>query len=357
MALFAVFTMVLFQNCGKPATSDEATDGDGQTLRPDFSKLTPSCFVPEASNPILGMGDLIAGANWNDPHVLKVGNQFIMYASADTNFGENIKIYRLISSNGKDWTLSPSTAVFEKSPDPAAWDRKSTETPAVVYFKGLYYLFYIGYPITLTDSSSYKVGYATSPDGITWTRQAPYLSPTNPSGPPDLNFMQYVVGEPAPIVFNDKIYLYFTALGAHMSVNSTLFTIGLITSDDGVSWSAPQMVLEPDQGLYPRSSWMGYSTPHAAVLNNQVHLFFDVALDPFKQVKLHHAVSNDGINSWTHDSTSIFNAAQFPWTDDQINGPAVLLDGTNLYMWFAGQGDIGNFPNIKMGIGLAVCPL
>ncbi len=302
------------------------------------------------------MGSFFAGSNWNDPHVLKVGSQFVMYASADINFSKNIKIYRLVSSDGINWQLSPSTAVFEKSSTPSAWDSESTETPAVVYFKNQYYMFYTGYT-DQTDSSTYAVGYATSPDGIHWTRQTPRFAPTNPHGTPDLNFMQYVVGEPAPVVFNNKLYLYFTAQGAHMSVMSTLFTIGLVTSDDGLNWSAPQMVLVPDQSIYPRSTWIGYSTPHAAVLNNQVHLFFDVAKDPFKQEKFHHASSADGINSWNLDSTAIFDKSQFSWADDQINAPAVLLDGTNLMMWFGGQGNISSFPNISMGIGMAICPL
>ena len=324
---------------------------------PDFTKLTPTCFIPDGSTPIIGMGDLIPGANWNDPHVLKVGNEFIMYASADINFSQNIKIYRLISTNGKNWSLSPSSAVFEKSADPTAWDRKSTETPAVIYFKNQYYLFYTAYPITLSDPTSYNVGYATSSDGITWTRQTPRLIPTNPAGAPDLNFMQYVVGEPAPVVFNNKIYLYFTAEGAHLSVGTTLFTIGLVTSDDGISWSTPQMVLAPDQTLYPRSTWIGYSTPHAVVLDGKMNLFFDVAKDPFKQEKLHRAVSTDGLSGWVHDNTALLNKSQFSWADDQINGPAVLLDGTNLFLWFGGQGNLAAFPNINMGIGLAICPL
>jgi predicted GH43/DUF377 family glycosyl hydrolase len=338
-------------------TSSSGGGGNKSSLPvADFAKLKPSCFVPVQSNPIIALNGFFAGAEWNDPHVIKVGNQFVMYASADTNFVKNIKIYRLVSSDGQNWSLSPSTAVFEKSSDPAAWDRQSVETPAVVFFKGFYYLFYTGYS-DQTDSSTYRVGYATSPDGINFTRQATSFAPTNPGGAPDLNFMQYVVGEPAPVVFNDKLYLYFSANGAHMSVMSTEFTIGLTTSSDGQTWSAPQMVLEPDQTLYPRSSWVGYSTPHAQVLNNQVHLFFDVAQDPFNQTKFHHAVSADGITNWNLDSTAIFDRSQFSWIDSQIDGPAVLLDGTNLYMWFGGQGNLANFPNINMGIGMAICPL
>ncbi len=345
-----------FNSCSSTSDSGLIGANSPANIQPDFSKLKASCFIPEVSNPILKMGSLIAGSNWNDPHVIKVKNQFVMYASADTNFSKDIKIYRLISSDGKNWSLSPSHAVFEKSQDSNAWDRQSVETPAVVFFKNQYYMFYTGYS-NQTDSSTYNIGFATSPDGIVWTRQSPRLMPTNPKGAPDLNFMQFVVGEPAPVVFNNKIYLYFTAEGAHLDLNNTQFTLGLITTDDGLNWSTPQEVLRPNQTIYPRNTWIGYSTPHAANINNQIHLFFDVARDPFIQEKIHHATSNDGISGWNLDSTSIFDKTRFSWADDQINGPAVLLDGTNLYLWFGGQGNISSFPNISMGIGMAICPL
>ena len=59
----------------------------------DISKLTPDCFTPYLSNPLLTSGDLFTGSTWNDPHVLKVDNQYIMYASSDISFNHDIKIY------------------------------------------------------------------------------------------------------------------------------------------------------------------------------------------------------------------------------------------------------------------------
>jgi hypothetical protein len=85
-------------------------------------------------------------------------------AAEDVNFGQNIKIYRLVSTDAKTWSLSPSTAVFERSSNPSAWDSSCTETPAVVYFKGQYYMFYTGYT-DQSDIATYKTGFATSPDG------------------------------------------------------------------------------------------------------------------------------------------------------------------------------------------------
>lgn len=328
---------------------------------PDFSKLTPSCFVPNALNPILTRGTPATtfAADWNDPSVIKVGNQYVMYASSDNNFDLNIAIYRMVSNDGLNWTLNPTNPVFQADPNTAAWDHRATETPAVVYFNGVYHMFYTGYPVDYTDAYSYKIGHATSADGINWTRDPnnPIVSPTDPyNTTADLSFDQWVAAEPAPVVFNNKIYLYFTAVGANATLGTTLEVIGLTTSSDGTSWSTPQSVLEPDQTLYPRTGgsidWIGYSTPMAAVLNGQVHLFFDVVQNlPWMQLKIHHASSSDGINNWTQDSSPIFTNTDFGWTSSQIRSPTVLLDGTTLYLWFAGD------DNSTLGIGEAKCAL
>lgn len=347
----------------KPVTGSSSASN---TTTADFSKLTPSCFAPEASLPILSKGSLFAGATWNDPHIIKEGNFYVMYASADTNFNGDIKIYRLQSTDGVSFTLAPSYAVLSKGTGGADWDRKSVETPAVVKFNSTYYLFYTGYPTTSSDPKTYQIGYATAPDGVTFTKQAPRFAPNDPTNTtPNLSFNQWIVAEPAPVVFNNKIYLYFTALGADVSVGTTLQTIGLVKSSNGVTWTSPTRVLSPDQTLYPRGSagsgLKGYSTPHAVVLNNQVHLFFTVIQETAggdRQIKLHHARSADGETGWIHDTQEIFERSEFtPWADQDLRSPALHLEGKELLMWFAGNGDTSGFPNVQMGIGLARCAL
>lgn len=324
----------------------------------DFSLLTPSCFSAYSGNPILQTNDLFTNAMWNDPSVLYENGQYIMYASASVGFDGNVKIYRLVSTNSINWSLSPSTAVLEKGTG-GAWDDKSVETPNVVKFNGTYYMFYTGYQTnTATD---FKIGYATSPDGITWTKSGsnPILDSVGGAAVPD-DFDQFVVAEPGAIVFNNQIYLYFTAQGyittsGGVTINDQLMTIGLITSSDGTTWSAPQRVYDPDQTLYARSSnWKGHSTPNPIVMNGQVHLFTDVMYTDGgtdTQRKLHHAYSSDGTSNWTNNSASLFDRSDFAWTAGEIRSPTVYFDGDYLKMWFAGH------QSFTLGIGYASCYL
>ncbi len=287
------------------------------------------------TNPIIKSNDFFDGSSWNDPHVIHDGNQFIMYASASKNFDGNVKIFRLISEDGIHWELSPTNAVLEKSV--SGWDSHSVETPAVLLYEGQYHLFYTGYSGTPIETQYYKIGHATSSDGISWTKDATFLlESTNPLGAPNLDFNQFVVGEPGPVVFDGKIYLYFTALGANSSVGTTWQVIGL-TIYDGTTWSTPQSVLEPDLDLYPRLSFIGYSTPNAVVKNDKIHLYYDVVADPWKQVKLHHAVSDDGISGWLQDASSLLNKEGFDWTQEEIRAPSALEYNEKLYLYFAGH--------------------
>ena len=208
---------------GCSGSSGSSSQDATASATPDFSRLTPACFSASASNPILTRGSLLSGSDWNDPSVIKVGSQYVMYASSDNNFDLNIAIYRLVSNDGLNWTLNPSSPVFEADPNPAmplVWDHRAVETPSVVYFNGQYHLFYTGYPVIHTDAYSYKIGHATSADGITWVRDASYIvAPNDPyNTTPNLTFNQWISAEPAAVVFQNKLYLYFTAVGAKIGL-------------------------------------------------------------------------------------------------------------------------------------------
>ena len=165
----------------------------------------------------------------------------------------------------------------------------------------------------------------------------------------------FLVGEPGAVVFEGKVYLYFAGNGYDTKLANPVFSIGLATSPDALSWSKPIRALSPDQVQYPRASWLGYSTPAALVLGGEVHLFFDVIRDmPFTQVALRHARSADGANGFIQDEGAIFSTADFAFTAREIRAPSPLLDGTKVRLWFAGD-DGGASPTLS--IGQAACAL
>lgn len=354
MTLFLVFSLLTTAGVsacqgGEPAPLPIPS----QPLMPNTAGISPSCFQPSPSNPILKNGDHFKGSGWNDPSVLYVNGQFIMYASAGTEGGD-VNVYRLVSNDGVKWSMSPQTPVLAKSE--SGWDNKNIETPSVVFFKGQYHMFYTGYNTGHEDVFGYKIGHAVSADGIQWTRRnAPVSEPTNPKAKePNFDFNQYIVGEPGAIVYGNEIYVYFTAVGVNKDVGSTLQTIGLITSPDGEAWSQPVPVLSPDQSVYPRSAGVvGFSTPSAIKIGNEVHLFTDVAreIPDWTQIRLHHAVSKDGKTGWVQDPVPTHSRGDFQWAQAEIRSPAPVLVGDKLYLYYAGH------TNLDLGIGLSICDL
>jgi hypothetical protein len=158
-------------------------------------------------------------------------------------------------------------------------------------------------------------------------------------------------------VFNNTLYLYFTAVGVDAGLAASLQVVGVMTSSDGVAWSTPAQAFKPDQTVYPRASnWVGYSTPNAVVIAGKVHVFVDVANDhgngSWTQEALHHAYSSDGLTGWTQDTAPIRGLTDFTWTAREIRSPAAFLDGTTLRLYFAGD----NLPN-AWGIGQMTCSL
>ena len=362
------FLLIFLLSCGGGSESTSAT----LTVNPEFSKLNPDCFKPHSTTPVIAPDSaLLTGASWGDPTVLKVGEEFIMYTGSSIftdpmdpvgSWDQNIKIYRLTSPDGINWTLNPASAVFERST--TGWDKKSIETPDVVYYKGKYHLFYTGYPVAFDDAFAYRIGHASSFDGITWTRETPanmpLLGPSDPTNSTNtislLTFDQWVVAEPGAVVFKDKIYLYFAATGSNAEVNSTADVIGLSIYDgDTDTWSAQKEVMRADQTIYPRmNNIKGFSTPSATLMDNKVHLFETVVTDiPFNHFKIHHAYSVDGETNWIQDTTHIIEKTDLAWHNNDIVGPTVLLDGKTVYLWYGGN--LGTIDSL--GIGLSTCEL
>jgi predicted GH43/DUF377 family glycosyl hydrolase len=305
---------------------------------------------PSLKDPVIKDGAFFPDAKWGDPSVISVNGTFIMYASAGKGISSgDIDIYRFQSSDGISWEMTPNHAVLENATEASAQDRKAVETPSVVVLNGIYHMFYTAYPKDFRDFKAYKIMHATSADGITWTKDpAIILSPTNPnSNTPNMDFNQWISAEPGAVVFNNQIYLYFAASGANQITQSDLFTIGLTTSSDGKTWSKPQMVLMPDQSIYPRAKYQGYSTPGATVRNGKVELFFDVIeANPFHQFAIRRAVSSDGKTNWALDPSPLLTTKDYAWASGDVVSPAPLYVNDKLYMWFSGH--TGN----TLGIGL-----
>jgi predicted GH43/DUF377 family glycosyl hydrolase len=319
---------------------------------PVASLPTQVRWTAYAQNPIIELGDLPPGQYWNDPCVLDVGPSYWMFMTTNTGTvgSSSVLPFRAVSVDGINWSLSPASPLLAAGSG-GDFDELSCETPNVVFFGGEYHMYYSGIGAG-NITGPIHIGHATSANGTTWTKDPnnPVLSPTGE--PNDWNGIH--VGEPGAAVVNSQVYLYVTAAGLRPSGEPvSKHVIALAKSVDGSSFGPLTPVLEPHATYPATSGFEGYSTPHAAVYNNRVHVFHDVAyMDgaEWTQVALHHAVSADGETGWSQDTNPIFTRHTFDWTEREIRSPAVLFDGSLLKLWFAGDDVIATQ---KLGIGYA----
>jgi predicted GH43/DUF377 family glycosyl hydrolase len=283
---------------------------------------------------------------YNDPHVIKIGSVYFMYLTRNgndkyTDRQEPTCLIHATSEDGVSWNIKGQVELLTLG-NSIEWDYNKVETPSVVSYNGEYHMYYSG--ASENDSPvSYKIGHAVSADGLSWVKDTNHNPVLSPASVKNISGVIHVA-EPGAIVFNGLIYLYMTVTSTRQNGESpaSKMAIYLSTSSNGYDFSVPVPVLEQGS-LYPATSgYNGYSTPSAVAADTGMELYYDVYrhtgnnIAPDEQVKIHRAVSADGIH-FTEDNSPILNREDFSWTAREIRGGSELLENGKMKIWFSGD--------------------
>jgi predicted GH43/DUF377 family glycosyl hydrolase len=267
----------------------------------------PATSLPltrDNANPVLQPTASVAldSDSVDDPSVIRVGSTYTMYYSATAEDGSGPAIFRATSTDGAVWTRPvPGDPVVEGTP--GAFDENGVYGPDVLYQPddsiAPYKMYYsgrgevfgaIGYatstdgvtwtkrmdagtpeavldhgqagsadafgagdPSVMKDGTTWKmwytgddsnkrrVAYATSPDGVAWSKGGAVIAPEDPGVSANLEF-----GAFAPTVWKDGA-TYRMLLAGRKLVSGTTFQTKILgtTSSDGISWSGPSPELNP----------------------------------------------------------------------------------------------------------------
>lgn len=222
------------------------------------------------------------------------------------------------------WVKHPNNPVFPAG-SKGAWDDKGVFAADVVLLGATYHMWYSARG-SLDDRPT--IGYATSPDGVTWTRygKAAVLTYDKSPGSWERN------GISAPSVLWDPIAYKWKMWYAGMEGFGE-YKIGYAESPDGVHWtkyddnpvltlgdstlddvslSAPSVLYR--DGLY--RMWYG-----AKGMHNQIF----------------YATSADGVN-WGKFSASpvVALGSDIDWDNSEITAPSVIWNGSQYEMWYQG---------------------
>lgn len=298
--------------------------------------LPPGSWVKYSSNPVVPSGVPFGGSPFRPMVLWEGANAYTMYYSDQGTF---TTVKRATTTDGgHNWSytgdvLSPGSS--------GAWDDARVVTPTVLK-EGAndYKMWYTG---KNTASGVYAIGYATSTDGITWTKSG--SNPVLTIGASGSWESQYVR---APSVVKDGSGTY------HMFYEGTaswpVFEIGHATA------SLPQGPWTKD-GLNPvltgtSGQWdQNEVYSPSVVMNGSVFEMFYSGENGAKWLEGHASSANG--TSWTKDANPILSPSASGWDSGDSNDYAgAVLDGSAWKLFYSGSGPSGGYQ-----IGLATLQL
>ncbi len=262
--------------------------------------------------------DLGAGGDFDDkniesPCIIKqADDSYIIWYRGQTWADKAGRIMRATSPDGVNWTktgvvMTPSQEYEGDKIDPMT----------VIFENGIYKMWYG------SEGFGGCACYATSADGINWTRHAgnPVLRKT-PGGWDN----EGAGGQHTVIRAGDKYYMYYKGFGGAAPGWSFY---GMAESKDGISWTKKGKVLSPE-------TKMGETTQFRNLGAFRVGDYYCIIYSMSEYLQLFLATSKDG-KMWNKHGF-IFLRGLTPGNYDQkwTTAPCILAEGDTIRMWYEG---------------------
>jgi predicted GH43/DUF377 family glycosyl hydrolase len=311
--------------CLSPATHTAAISG---VITPiiTFNAGDQVCKLTKyAGNPVLPAGP---NGAWDDddawdPTVLKEGSLYKMwYTGGD---GVTSRIGYATSPNGLTWTKYGGNPVLSPS---GSWETRGIIGASVISDTGLYKMWYTGF----NSSGIGRIGYATSPDGVAWTKYGG--NPVLDIGPAGSWEDAYVLG-PTVLKEGSAYHMWYEGNDGETT------RIGHATSGDGITWvkdaANPVLDLGPSGGW----DWLSAYSPHVVKLGTQFMLWYSGKTLPLAW-QTGYALSANG-SVWTRQQMLIPEGSPGAFDDASADYPAVIAEGSSFKIWYSGLKDGGPY--------------
>jgi len=282
----------------------------------------PGPWIKYTGNPVVVTGTV---GSWDatvvaDPSVISDGVTYKMwYTGRDA--GGIWGIGDATSTNGITWTKYAGNPVLTRTA--GSWDANVVVGGDVVFDGATYRMWYIG---AESLAGPYAIGYATSTNGITWTK---YVN--NPVVTGTVGSWDSVLG--CPGVISDTGLYKMWYMGAD---DSGIYGIGYATSTNGISWTkyaGNPVVVTGTVGSWDESRVL---CPDV-ILDGTTYRMWYTGQDADGFRRIGYATSPDGI-SWTKSSSNpVLNRGLSGSWESKVMLPGVLLEGDTYKMWYTGN--------------------
>jgi predicted GH43/DUF377 family glycosyl hydrolase len=253
-------------------------------------------------------------------------NRYEMWYGSFTGTYPNAGIGFAYSSDGITWTKHP-TAVM--TPSATGWDSLSVGECSVIKEGSSYKMWYTGHK-NASRTPSY-IGYATSPDGITWTKYS-----GNPVLSPGSGWESARVEFPSVIKVTGGYWMFYTGELSHGIART-----GRAFSTDGINWQR-DLVNNPvlkagASGEWDQNNYLG----NVIELNNALYIYYTGETNPgVSGTAIGVATSTDmGIN-WTKYSGNpiVQRGASGQWDNGWIETGCAVFAHNQLKLYYDGGG-------------------
>jgi predicted GH43/DUF377 family glycosyl hydrolase len=296
----------------------------------------PGGWVKAVSNPILSHG---ASGAWDDqwvyaPAVILDGSTYKMWFVSYSAASASRKIGYATSSDGTNWTRYGSAPVL--SPGAVgSWDAGGVSFPTVIKDGSTYKMWYTG----MNAADQRRVGYATSTDGINWTKygtgavltvggaaawDSAHVSMPNVVKVGENNFKMWYSGE-----------------------NGSESGIGYATSTDGITWTKPVAA-----AVLPYLGYDWDATPYAPKViydGKSYHMWYSGCNFSGSDCQIGYASSPDG-TTWTRRQMVLPLGGVGAFDRISADYGCVLQVGSTLRMFYSG------YDSASYAIGSATAP-
>ena len=310
--------------------------GDGGPTSPSrLGEAVPSVtWVKHAGNPVLDVGP---AGSWDHaavglPSLLAAGGSYLMWYTGAITATSSLRIGLATSSDGLGWKKAPGNPGLDVG-SPGSWDSGGVTAPDVIYYDGLYRMWYRG----TNDLHTYMggaFGYATSPDGLQWTPYA--ANPVLTVGAADA-WDGAMLWSASVLAEADGYKMWYSAYNAIWDGKSWTYygRIGYATSQDGVSWTkyAGNPVLE----LGPAGAWDDRTVYYPNVIRTGgTYEMWYTGLHGGKG-QIGHATSADGI-VWAKDPANpvVPPGPAGSWDSQAVLASPVIVQPGSIRMWYTG---------------------
>ncbi len=285
-------------------------------------------------NPVLRPG---RAGSWDaymvlEPGVIYDGGAYKMwYSGQDVSFGQpqvaHLSIGYATSSNGIDWTKETNNPVLV--PGAAGdWDEENVAGAYVMLDEDIYKMWYHGGIGGIGPGQIEQIGYATSVDGVTWTKHPgnPILTVT-----PGTWEEQKVI-DPC-VIRQDSVYeMWYAGLGP-----DDRFRIGYATSPDGIGWTKPFTSPVMEGGSAGSFDSKGVRSP-SVLFDGKLYRMWYTSIDLDGTYRLGYAVSDDGLEWTKYSGNPILEPGPTgSWDMNMAALAEVIYDGSAYRMWYTGQ--------------------